>query len=147
MKQYSTLLLAVVMTAASCTKKADNIVQKASVYHDVQFRVGRIIDYSLPQYQGFQAEVKLYLHFVDNRSLAQTPVWDTTFTLRSIMDYPALAQPILVSKRVINPDFDAQQLHVSSNIRFFRNNLIQYQSGFSDVVRPVNAANTIEVKL
>jgi hypothetical protein len=147
MKQHSTLLLALVMTAASCTKKADNIVQKASVNHDVAFNIGRLIDYSLPQYQGFQAEVKLYLFYVNNQTFEQTPVWDTTLTLRPVLNYPAFAQPLQVLQKITNPSFDRQELHVSYNIAFYRNNIIQYQSGFSEVVRPVNAAKSIDVKL
>lgn len=146
MKQHSTLLLALVITSASCTK-SDNIVQKESVYHDVAFKIGRSIDYSLPQYQDFQAEVKLYLFFVNSQTFSQTPVWDTTLTLRPVLNYPAFAQPMEVLQKISNPSLDRQELHISYNISFYRNNIIQYQSGFSEVVRPVNAAKTIEVKL
>lgn len=146
MKKLAFLMIGSLVWMA-CSKEAPQPALPEPVYYDMRFQIGRIIDYTAPQYQDFQAEVKLYLFYVNSQTLEQTPVWDTTLASRPVLNFPAFAQPMQVLRRITNARIDQQELHVSYNIAFFRNNVIQYQSGFSEMVRPVNATKEIEVKL
>jgi hypothetical protein len=100
MRKYIPLaLLAVILL--SCGKEPVPVPAKEqSVIKTITFQVYAARDYSGSAYQNTQADVVLRLGTIDKRTGIATVVWDTTFTPRSIAQYPRHAQMYVVEKSI-----------------------------------------------
>jgi hypothetical protein len=109
--------VALIALLTSCYKKPDDPTE-IPVTKDVQFRIGLDKDYSLPIYDGLKAELKLSMvkeSIIDGKILV---AWDTTFSLRSIRDYPVNTTPIVVSKQFYGVWQSIQVVRVSHVIKY-----------------------------
>ena len=101
----------------SCEKDP---VQSAEipVTKTVAFAIAQGSDYTLPTYNGLQAEVKLSLVKESIVNVNVTAVWDTTISLRSIRDYAVSTNPLIITKQVNGVLQSKEAVRVSRVIRY-----------------------------
>ena len=106
------------MAFASCSKDNDVTVPETPTSKSVQLRIFQAQDYSAPRFNGVQAELKISLARENKRTGAATVVWDTTFTMRSLRDYPATSTPLVLTRTANNIFESRELLRVSRSIRY-----------------------------
>lgn len=117
MKFQTLSILFIVVTTASCYKKPEQ-PSEIPVTKTVQFQIGKVNDYTAPVFDGLKVELKLSVakeSTIDGKVLA---AWDTTFSLRSIQDYPVITSPVTITKRFNDIWQSNQVLRVSRVLKY-----------------------------
>jgi hypothetical protein len=117
MRLKTLTFFSIITLLISCYKKPEQPTE-IPVTKTVQFKIGKVNDYTAPVYNGLKVELKLSVakeSTVDGKVLA---AWDTTFSLRSIHDYPVITSPLIITKQ-FNPIWQSNQvLRVSRVIKY-----------------------------
>jgi hypothetical protein len=133
MKFQTLSFILIIVTAASCYKKPEQPTE-IPVTKTIQFKIGKVNDYTAPGFNGLKVELKLSVakeSLVDGRVLA---AWDTTFSLRSIHDFPVIASPLTITKQ-FNPVWQSNQtLRVSRVIKYVTATNQVSQSAFGETI-------------
>ena len=100
MRKYTPLAF-LAFLLLSCGKEPLPVPAKEqAVIKTITFQVYATRDYSADAYRNTQADVWLRLGTIDKRTGVSTVVWDTTFTPRSLAQYPQHAQMYVVEKSI-----------------------------------------------
>ena len=135
----SMALAAILFT--SCTKETLPIEPRQTPEEKtVRFEIGRVSDYSQPGSANLNVDIQLHLSLQNRETGAYTAVWDTTYAMRPVTEFPQASVPLAIEKRVVNTKPMDQVLKASYNLRFWRNNIIQYQSA---ALIPLNTGHTV----
>ena len=107
-------LLAIIILAASCRKNKPDTPPPPPVSKQVSFAVFAGQDYSnnAQSPNGYKAaSVKLIIEKMLHKTGGLQPVWDTTFSYRSLTEYPLQPQRYQVQKQI--PVLESkEELHV-----------------------------------
>jgi len=111
----------------SCRKTSTVTAPETPVSKTIRFRMAQGQDYSAPVYQHVQAEVKLTVSKENLQTGTNTVVWDTTFSQRSLRDYPATTNPLELQKEVTNILESKEAVRISRSVKYVHDfNHIQY---------------------
>ncbi|MFC5193319.1 hypothetical protein ACFPIK_16220 [Algoriphagus aquatilis] len=88
------------------------------IEHSINYRIARAKEYSEPIYDQTRASLTLTLSLEDLGNGRNTVIWDTTFSMRSIREFPAPNTPLVFQKdikRNVNPN---EVLRISQSLQF-----------------------------
>lgn len=111
-------LAVLLLAVASCSKDNETTVPETPTSKSVRFRIFQAQDYSAPRFDGVQAELRISLARENKRTGATTVAWDTTFTMRSLRNFPATTTPLELTRTVSNIFESREVLRVSRSIRY-----------------------------
>lgn len=133
MKCRNLCFISMVVIVSSCYKKPEQ-PSEIPVTKTVQFQIGKVNNYSEPIFNDLKVELKLSVakeSSLDGKVLA---AWDTTFTLRSIHDYPAISTPIVITRQINDLRQSNQVLRVSRVIKYVNSANQISQNAFGEVM-------------
>ena len=111
----------------SCGKEPiSSPAKEQPVVKTVTFQVYAARDYSGTTNQNTQTEVVLKLGTSDNSTGVTTLVWDTTFTSRSLAQYPQNAQMYVVEKTIAVNE-QSQTLYGGYSIKYNTDGMLQQE--------------------
>lgn len=116
---YKTLsVIALTVLAFSCKKKPEYRGTETPVNKAVEFRIAQAGDYTAPVYDGVLAELKLTIAKENLQTGTNTVLWDTTFSMRSLRQYPAATSPLKLTKQFNGIMESKESLRMSRIIRY-----------------------------
>jgi hypothetical protein len=133
MKCRNLCFISLVVIVSSCYKKPEQH-SEIPVTKTVQFQIGKVNNYSEPIFNDLKVELKLSVakeSSLDGKVLA---AWDTTFTLRSIHDYPAISTPIVITRQINDLRQSNQVIRVSRVIKYVNSANQISQNAFGEVM-------------
>jgi hypothetical protein len=147
MKKFTLSILSLLVLLVSCSKDPVlNIAPEPAVTKTVEFYIAQGRDYSATQYDGVRAELRL----VVSKDLLSTGsheiLWDSTFTMASLRDYPPMQTPLQISKSVVIYE-SKEAVRVSSSIRYVHANNATYQIAKGEVIPWLFTYQTFEIRL
>lgn len=83
---------------AACHKANDAVLAEQPVIKKIEFHVHAGQQYTGPYYNNSTADVKLAVYKINYRNGQSELMWDTTYALRPLANYPRLPQKMLVEK-------------------------------------------------
>ena len=120
------MMLLLLFTAA-CQKPSPVIIPETPVSKTVKFTIARAQDYTAPVYQNLRAEMMLSLSKENLQNGENILVWDTTFSMRSLQEYPAPGNAVELIKQVTGIIESKEAVRVSRSIRYvYDDNHIMY---------------------
>lgn len=102
----------------SCTKKPEYPGTERPVSKALEFRIAQAGDYTAPVYDGVQAELKITVSKENHHAGTNTVLWDTTFGMRSLRQYPAITSPLRLTKQFNGIIESKESLRMSRIIRY-----------------------------
>lgn len=145
--RISIVLIVLGSQLLACTKSEIKAPTPTAVSKTIKFEIGRLTDYSNPNYNNMQVDIILDISLQDNNNSSYTKLWDTTYSIRTVFDYPLITQPMMLEKTAVNPDPNKKIMKASYNLRFWKDNIIQWQSAAIHPVLSGNDPITIKVNL
>jgi hypothetical protein len=118
MKKISMLYMLLIFFFVSCTKDDANVIQEPGVLKTIEFNISQNGDYTNPIFNSIQAELKLTVSKENILSGQNTRLWDTTFAMRPIREYPPIQTPTIILKQFDEIKESFENIRVSRVIRY-----------------------------
>lgn len=147
MKQFILSAVMILTLAAACKKKPEYKGSESPVSKAIEFRVAQAADYSASVYDGVQAEVRLSVTKENQQNGSATVLWDTTFGMRSLRQYPAFSSPLTLLKQFTGIMESTESLRVSRIIRYNSGNNQFSMNAKSESVPSLTPLKRFEVSL
>lgn len=88
------------------------------IEHSINYRIARAKEYSEPIYEQTKASLTLTLSLEDLGNGRNTVIWDTTFSMRSIREFPAPNSPLVFQKNISRNVNQNEVLRISQSLQF-----------------------------
>ncbi len=147
MKQLTLSVLMLLALVTSCKKKPEFKGTESPVSKAIEFRVAQAADYSAPVYDGVQAEVRLTVAKESLQNGTTVVLWDTTFSMRSLRQYPAFNTPLNVLKQFNGILESREALRVSRIIRYSTGSNQPSMNAKSEVIPSLTPLKRFDVSL
>lgn len=136
MRQVLPLLIMVCLTL-SCKKDTVRPPEQP-LTKSVTYRLYAAKDYSGPQYQNADVEIRLQLRRINYRTAASELVWDTTLAARKLPDLPPLSGQLTFLKSAAVME-STEKLNASASVRYNSGGSVQQSAASAEAVPGVSA--------
>jgi hypothetical protein len=128
------ICLLILLSAVACRKEHDNNGVVEPTIKKLEWHVYASDDYTEPWLSAMTATVQVHIYKADTMRHTLQNIWDTTFTARTIREYPLLPQKHLILKEI--PHFRSETLRVWYNIRYEMNGSASEMGHMKPVLEP-----------
>jgi hypothetical protein len=119
MKKLMTLAAVAATWLVSCKKDSNTFIPPVPTFtKSVNFVIQQGRDYSAPQFNGVDAELKLAISRVRKSDGNTILVWDSTVAFKSLRSYPEAQLPATVLKSVSGIDDNKETVSASYMVRY-----------------------------
>jgi phospholipid N-methyltransferase len=142
------LFFTVAASFAACKKNDDLVAPNVPVTNKtIHFVLSQAKDYSGPQYNGVQAEVRLSISRISLVGGTNRTVWDSVISFQSLREFPLAQSPVVISKEVRQVNDGRESVQASYFIRYRTANNEQTARGKNDFVASGNQSLSMTVGL